>query len=83
MNATVVSTAGIGSHPRVDARAAADLMLDDRRSLVHMAFPYLEETENPRKDVDYDAYFDELDALEEERKRASEAADKVGDEGAK
>lgn len=81
LGATVVSTASLGSHQRIDVRSATEITCSNRRTLIEVAFPYLEAGQTVSKESDYDAYFDELDALEKARADAGKAPDPAGSDG--
>lgn len=83
LQATLLSAASLGSHPRANLKTAADLVIESRKNLIHIAFPYLEnEPVKPQKE-DYDAYFDELEAYLASKKKTpdkvGESSDAVGD----
>ena len=48
--------------------------------LIQTAFPYLEIEPTVTKDENYDAYFDELEAILASQKEAQGKADTVGDQ---
>lgn len=81
IHASFISTASMGSNPRLDFKSSYDIVEGSRRSLLKMAFPYLKIEETPNKPENYDAYFDELDAIEEAQKKQLEASSKLAVKG--
>lgn len=72
MAATMVSTASIGSHRRLDVDSALECVASDRRNLVDVVFPYLGRKPAEPDDDKYKELFDELERIDAERK-ASES----------
>lgn len=81
LNATIVATASIASHQRIDVKAAIDNVIDIRRNFISVAFPYVSMSKKKSKDEEYDAYFDELDERAKARKE-KESAEKAKPEAA-
>ena len=67
LHSSFVSNASLGANPRLDLKDSSEMVDKCRRSFIKMAFPYLEIDEKPSEPKDYDAYFDELDAIEAEK----------------
>ena len=82
--ATMLSTASIGSRPGIELRSVYESVNGTRMSLVKTMFPYLDMGEEPHANDasvdDYDVYFDELDRIEEEERKAREVNGTEGEE---
>ena len=57
--------------------------LESRKMLIQTAFPYLEIEPTVTKEENYDAYFDELEAILAAQKESQEKAAAVGDQAEK
>ena len=86
LQASLMSSAGISSHYRIDVDLAFDVISDIRSKLFYLTFPYDGYRATPHKSDEYDEYFDELDrldALRKEQKAAADGGPDVGVEGQK
>jgi len=81
--ASYVATAGLASNIMVDLENAKEIVGDRRASLAKAMFPYVEFSvpkRDPEKIEDYDEYFDELDAIDEEQKASNGENDIINKE---
>lgn len=73
---SMTATASICSRPGISLDSAVGMVNGIRTSLIKTVFPYLDVDDSSAnaKEEDYDAYFDELDRIEEEERKERENA---------
>ena len=69
MSSSVISSAAISSHGRIDISSAINNVIDCRKKLISISFPYLDIEGNKTsvEDGDYDKYFEKLDEMKKHR----------------
>lgn len=88
LESSLIAYAAFSSHIRVSPEAALDSIGIDRKSLLRIAFPYVDMSGDGNKDKidpssEYDQYFDELDAMENARKERESRDEKHLDDDGK
>lgn len=81
MAATMVSTASVGSHRRLDVDSALECVASDRRNLVDVVFPYLGRKPAEPDDAKYKELFDELERINAEKEASEQSASEEGPGG--
>lgn len=81
MAASMVSTASIGSHRRLDVDSALECVASDRRNLVDVVFPYLDRKPAEPDDAKYKELFDELERINAEKEASEPSTSEKGPEG--
>lgn len=81
MAASMVSTASVGSHRRLDVDSALECVASDRRNLVDVVFPYLDRKPAEPDDAKYKELFDELERIDAEKKASESVPSGEGSEG--
>lgn len=82
LHASLISASSLGSHARVDLAKAAEIVANDRRMFVKIAFPYadMSAASSEPTEQNYDTLMDELDAYIAKEK-AELAGKSKGDAG--
>ena len=69
MYSSVISASAVASHHRIDVKSALDRIIESRRELINVAFPYfdLDKKQEDVSNEEYDKYFDMLEKIEKEK----------------